>query len=149
MASGIKQTVRKTCGANVRLISEMIKNVANDVVPMICIFPLLIFHRGAEYGYNGPPQNNAQEKNLPYDKRDSFSGSAASLPAGHLGSGVNGIKLFSSVLDTQDKQARVFLTFSYLSPKSNTCRKAGAYLSWAPKVPLRASNAPLRQLMLL
>jgi hypothetical protein len=36
---------RKTYGANVRLISEMIKNVANDVVPMICIFPLLIYKR--------------------------------------------------------------------------------------------------------
>jgi len=36
---------RKTCGANVRLISEVIKNVANDVVPMICIFSLLIYKR--------------------------------------------------------------------------------------------------------
>ncbi len=34
---------QKTCGANVRLISEMIKNVANDVVPTICIFSLLIY----------------------------------------------------------------------------------------------------------
>ncbi len=34
---------RKTCGANVRLISGVIKNVANDVVPMICIFSLLIY----------------------------------------------------------------------------------------------------------
>jgi hypothetical protein len=33
--------LRKTCGANVRLISEMIKNVANDVIPMICMFSLL------------------------------------------------------------------------------------------------------------
>ncbi len=36
---------RKTCGANVRLISEVIKNVANDIVPMICIFCLLIYKR--------------------------------------------------------------------------------------------------------
>ncbi len=34
---------RKTCGANVRLIMEVIKNVANDVVSMICIFSLLIY----------------------------------------------------------------------------------------------------------
>ncbi len=34
---------RKTYGANVRLISERIKNVANDVVPTICIFSLLIY----------------------------------------------------------------------------------------------------------
>jgi hypothetical protein len=36
---------RKTCGANVRLISEVIKNVANDVVTTICIFSLLIYKR--------------------------------------------------------------------------------------------------------
>ncbi len=35
--------LEKTCGANVRLISEMIKIVANDVVPTICIFSLLIY----------------------------------------------------------------------------------------------------------
>jgi hypothetical protein len=34
---------RTTCGANVGLISEKIKNVANDIVPMICIFSLLIY----------------------------------------------------------------------------------------------------------
>jgi hypothetical protein len=34
---------RKTCGANVRLISEMIKKVANYIVSMICIFSLLIY----------------------------------------------------------------------------------------------------------
>ncbi len=34
---------RKTYGANVRLISSMIKNVTNYVVPMICIFYLLIY----------------------------------------------------------------------------------------------------------
>jgi len=28
---------------NVRLISEMIKNVANDVIPTICIFSLLVY----------------------------------------------------------------------------------------------------------
>ena len=33
----------KTCGANVGLISEMIRNVANDVVPTIHIFSLLIY----------------------------------------------------------------------------------------------------------
>jgi hypothetical protein len=30
---------------NVRLISEMIKNVANDVVPTICIFSMLVSKR--------------------------------------------------------------------------------------------------------
>ncbi len=34
---------QKICGANVRLISEVIKNVANDVLPMICNFSLLIY----------------------------------------------------------------------------------------------------------
>ncbi len=117
----------------------MIKNVANDVVPMIGIFPLLIykrhldltshkfliqhdelgenegFHRG-EYGYDGLPQNKAWEKNLPYDKQDSSSGSAVSLQAGHLESGVSDIKLFSSVPDNQDKQAGVFLIFVTFHP---------------------------------
>ncbi len=36
---------RKTCGANVILISKAIKKVANDVVPMIHIFSLLIYKR--------------------------------------------------------------------------------------------------------
>jgi hypothetical protein len=36
---------RKTCGVNVRLISEVIKNVANDVVPTICSFSLLLYKR--------------------------------------------------------------------------------------------------------
>jgi hypothetical protein len=34
---------RKTCGANVGLISEMIRNAANDVVPTDHIFSLLIY----------------------------------------------------------------------------------------------------------
>ncbi len=34
---------RKTCGVNVRLISEVIKNVANEVVPTICSFSLLLY----------------------------------------------------------------------------------------------------------
>ncbi len=34
-----------TCGANVRFIIKMIKNVANDYVPTICIFSLLIYKR--------------------------------------------------------------------------------------------------------
>jgi hypothetical protein len=34
---------RKICGANVRLISEVIKHVANDVVPPIYIFSRLIY----------------------------------------------------------------------------------------------------------
>ncbi len=37
--------LRKTCGANVRLISGLIQNVTNDVVPTICIFSLLIYKR--------------------------------------------------------------------------------------------------------
>ncbi len=36
---------RKRCGANMGLISEMIKNVASDVVPTIHIFSLLIYKR--------------------------------------------------------------------------------------------------------
>ncbi len=32
-----------TYGVNVRLISGVIENAANDVVPMICIFSLLIY----------------------------------------------------------------------------------------------------------
>ncbi len=34
---------RKTCGANLGLIREMIKNVASDIVPTIRIFSLLIY----------------------------------------------------------------------------------------------------------
>jgi hypothetical protein len=49
-ASAIKWTVREKhmetqMEQNVRLISEMIKNVANDVVPMIRIFSLLVSKR--------------------------------------------------------------------------------------------------------
>ncbi len=36
---------RKTNGVNVRLISGVIENVANDVVPTICIFSLLVYKR--------------------------------------------------------------------------------------------------------
>jgi hypothetical protein len=32
----------------VRLISEMIKNVANDVIPTICMFSLLIYKRHSD-----------------------------------------------------------------------------------------------------
>jgi hypothetical protein len=42
-AGNKNRQIEKTCGANVRLMSKMIKNVANDIVPMICIFSLLIY----------------------------------------------------------------------------------------------------------